>query len=244
MSYVTTKVQALKSYPTYQFYAAADSKTVTIDDVFKICILETLRWIHSRLQDFHDLPKELDAPAPEQYSSFSEDELASFSYNNGFQIDVIYIDNIGAWSFRITEPDMGANPGTPQERPAVNGRTFTTEIAFHKQEDHVEIGVRTICSEPSDNTVGCEVFRPRVVRALTENDKLRLFHCGLLLDGSPLEIKTKTDLERFFSFFSDRVRSLPLILVADSSTECPPLYRCKCLGSPEIRLQDMYALIF
>lgn len=219
MSYITTKVQALKSYPTYQFYAAADSKTINIDDVFKICILEALRWIRSRLQDFHDLPKELDAPGPEQYSSFSDDNLTSFSYNNGFQIDVIYIDNIGVWSFRITEPDMGANPGTLQERPAVNGRTFTTEIAFHKQEDCVEIGVRTICSEPSDNTAGCEVFRPRVVKALAENNKLRLLHSGWLLDGSPLEIKNKTDLERFLSVFSAPVRSLPLILVADSGTE-------------------------
>ena len=95
LPYITTKVQALKSYPTYQFYAAANSKTACIDDVFKICILETIRWIRSRLQEFHDLPKELDTPEPDQYSTFSYNDLTSFSYNNGFQIDVIYIDAIG-----------------------------------------------------------------------------------------------------------------------------------------------------
>ena len=219
MEYNTTKVRSLKSYPTYQFYAKADSKTIGIDDVFKICILETLRWIRIRLQNFPDMPNELNAPEPEQYCSFSEDELSSFSYNNGFQIDVIYIDSIGAWSFRITEPDMGANIGTPRERPAVNGRAFTTEIAFLKQSDCVEIGMRTICSEPSDTSADCEVFRPRVVKALAENEKLRLLHSGWIINGKPLEIKSKAELERFIDILEAQDRSLPVVLIADSKTE-------------------------
>ncbi|WP_295068415.1 hypothetical protein [Ruminococcus sp.] len=219
MEYNTTKVRSLKSYPTYQFYAKADSKTVGTNDVFKICILETLRWIRIRLQNFPDMPNELNAPEPEQYCSFSEDELSSFSYNNGFQIDVIYIDAIGAWSFRITEPDMGANLGTPRERPAVNGRSFTTEIAFLKQSDCIEIGMRTICSEPSDTSADCEVFRPRVVKALAENEHLRLLHSGWIIDGKPLEIKSKAELERFLDVLEDQDRSLPVVLIADSKTE-------------------------
>jgi len=219
MEYNTTKVRSLKSYPTYQFYAKADSKTGSLDDVFKICILETLRWIRIRLQNLPDMPNELNAPEPEQYFNFSEDELSSFSYNSGFQIDVIYIDSVGAWSFRITEPDMGANIGTPRERSAVNGRSFTTEIAFLKRSDCVEIGMRTICSEPSDTTADCEVFRPRVVKALAENEHLRLLHSGWIIDGKPLEIKSKAELERFLDLLKDQDRSLPVVLIADSKTE-------------------------
>ncbi len=219
MEYNTTKVRSLKSYPTYQFYAKADSKTVRINEVFKICILETLHWIRIRLQNLPDMPNELNAPEPEQFCSFSEDELSSFSYNNGFQIDVIYIDAIGAWSFRITEPDMGVNLGTPRERPAVNGRSFTTEIAFLKQSNCVEIGMRTVCSEPSDTSVDCEVFRPRVVKALAENEHLRLLHSGWIIDGKPLEITSKAEMERFIDIFSAEDRSLPVVIVADSKTE-------------------------
>ena len=219
MEYNTTKVCSLKSYPTYQFYSKADSKTVSIDDVFKICILETLRWIRIRLQNLPDMPNELNTPKPDQYCSFSEDGLSSFSYSNGFQIDVIYIDSIGAWSFRITEPDMGANLGTPRERSAVNGRSFTTEIAFLKQSDYVEIGIRTICSEPSDTFADCEVFRPRVVKALAENENLRLLHSGWIIDGKPMEIKSKAELERFLDILEDHDRSLPAVLIADSKTE-------------------------
>lgn len=218
MPYITTKVQALKSYPTYQFYATADSKTVNVDDVFKICILETIRWVRSRLQAFHDLPQELLVPDPEHFSTYSENDLTSFSYNNGFQIDVIYIDSISVWSFRITEPDNGANLGTPYERPAVNGRTFTTEIAFRKQKDCVEVGIKTICSEPADTTADCEVFRPRVVKALIENCELVLHHGGWVLDGTPMEITTNNALDRFFMLYSDPKQSIPLILVADSDS--------------------------
>lgn len=219
MSYITTKVQALKSYPTYQFYAKADSKAVGINDVFKICILEAMHWIRARLENGHELPQEMNTPEPEHYADFSDDMLTSFSYNSGFQIDVIYIDTPGVWSFRITEPDMGANLGTDRERPAVNGRTFTTEISLRKNESDVEIGIKTICSEPADNKVDCEVFRPRVVRALADNENLRITHSGWILDGAPMLIRSKSDFEMFCKVFDDPERSMPVIIIADSKTQ-------------------------
>ena len=66
MTYITTKVHTLKSYPTYQFYAAADSAATDADGVFKICILETMRWIRSRLSDQGELPPEIDTPLEKQ----------------------------------------------------------------------------------------------------------------------------------------------------------------------------------
>ena len=179
MSYITTKVHALKSYSTYQLYVQAYPKSVRINDVFKICILETLRWIRSRLQEYPDLPQELNAPEPDDYSEYSDDRITSFSYNNGIQINVIYIDSMGVWSFQINEPDMGANIGTPEERKAVNGRSFTTEIALRKQSDNIEIGIRTVCSEPSNNTVDCEVFRPSMVKALAENQNIAIIFANV-----------------------------------------------------------------
>lgn len=229
MTYTTTKVQALKSYPTYQFYAKADSKTVDINAVFKICILEALKWIRSRLQDNSDLPQVFSAPEPEQFASFTLDELSSFSYNSGIQIDVIYIDTLGVWSFRISEPDPGANHGTEQERPAVNGRTFTTEFAFRNQVDCVGIGVRTICSEPSDNNVDCEVFRPRVVKALIDNPNLHLMQGGSVIDGKPLEIRSRNNLDLFIDIFSDESRSMPIIIAADSKTETVKTVDIECM---------------
>ena len=217
MAYITTKVHTLKSYPTYQFSAVADSATVTSDDVFKICILETMRWIRSRLSDHTSIPAEIDTPEPDNYSQFANDRIMSFSYESGFQIDVIYIEELGVWSFRITEPDMGANPGKENERAPVNGRSFTTEIAFRKQNDKVSLGIRTICSEPSDNQTDCEVFRPRIVRALADNPNIRLMHSGFIINGEPLTVKSKSELDRFIGIYKDEDRSLPLIIFADTT---------------------------
>ena len=219
MTYITTKVRSLKSYPTYQFYAKAESKATDVGGVFRICVLEAMRWIRNRLENIKDIPEELKTPEPADFKNFSENRLSSFSFDNGFQIDVIYIESLGVWSFRMAEPDLGANLGTDRERLPVSGRTFTTEIAFLKQTDCVELGIRTICSEPSDNDTDCEVFRPRVVKALAENENLRLLHSGWMISGEPLTIKSKSELERFLDIFEDEDRSLPIFLVADSGTE-------------------------
>lgn len=218
MAYITTKVHTLKSYPTYQFSAFADSATVAADDVFKICILETMRWIRSRLSDQANIPPEIDTPEPKDYPLFANECITSFSYDSGFHIEVVYIEELCVWSFRISEPDMGANLGKDNERAPVNGRSFTTEIAFRMLDDKVALGIRTICSEPSDNQTDCEVFRPRIVRALADNPDIRLMHGGFIIDGEPLTVKSKTELERFISIFKAEDRSLPIIIFADTAT--------------------------
>lgn len=219
MTYTTTKVHTLKSYPTYQLCASADSSAADVDGVFKICILEAMRWIRSRLSDQKDLPPEFDTPEPQDYALFNDERIVSFSYDSGFRIEVVYIADQGVWSFRIAEPDMGANLGTPLERAPVSGRSFTTEIAFRKLSGSVEIGIRTVCSEPSDNQTDCEVFRPRLVRALAENPDLRLMHSGWILNGEPLRVTSKASLERFIGIFEDPERSLPIIIIADTAKE-------------------------
>lgn len=219
MPYITTKLRLIKSYPTYQFYARADSKTLGTDDVFKICILEAFKWLRARLKDFSDLPDEIIPLEPSEYKSLNEESLFSFSYTNGLDIDVVYIEKKGIWSFKLSETDMGANPGTDRERPPVHGRTFNTEIAFIKQKDFVEAGVRTICSEPSDTAADCEVFRPTVVKALAENPDIRLMHGGFILDEKPLEITSRADPDRFFGICDDESLNFPVVLVCDSKTE-------------------------
>lgn len=219
MSYTTTKIRPLKSYPTYQFYAKADSKSTDLNNVFKICILETFKWLRARLNKFDYIPPEITTPEPENFADFSLDTLTSFSNSSGLGIEAVYIENKGVWSFRINETDMGANIGTETERLPVNGRTFDTEISFAKQNDCVEIGVRTICSEPSTVTADCEVFRPTVVKALAENPNIRLIHGGFILDEKPLEVTTKADADKLISIYENELLNFPIVIVCDTETE-------------------------
>ena len=126
MLYTTTKLQQLKSYPTYQFHSLIKSDTLVAEDIFKICILETFRWLRGRLSNYKTLPSEIMLPEPEEYAKFQLDQLHSFVVNSGVVIDIVYVEKKGLWSFCLTETDMGANIGKPDERKAVNGRTFAT----------------------------------------------------------------------------------------------------------------------
>ena len=97
MLYATTQLQLTKSYPTYQLYLTASSRTCQPEEVFQICVLETLYWLRSRLQKFPDLPKDIQSPEPEDYRDFSEESLRSFSFEAGGNVDVIWLPKQHIW---------------------------------------------------------------------------------------------------------------------------------------------------
>ncbi|MCR5717548.1 MAG: hypothetical protein K6F80_00745 [Oscillospiraceae bacterium] len=219
MQYKTTQLQLTKRFPTYQLYVTAASRVYRPEEIFKVCILETLRWLRSRLRDFPDLPDDSNAPEPADYSQFSLDSLHSFNFEAGGSVDVIYSAKQKIWSFCITEADMGANPGTAVARPPVIGRTFRTEMSYHLIGECVEIGIRTICSDPYDCDAPCEVFRPTVVKALAADPDLILRHSGLNLNGSAVVPDTKDTAERVCELLSDEKFELPVVLVTEPKAE-------------------------
>ena len=216
-SYQTTTIRQLKSYPTYQFHAFSNAKC-SPEDTFLICILETLKWLHARMKNCEQLPEELNVPLPEDYQTFDRSKLHSFSIDLGFQIEVVYIQKKGIWSFRIIEIDAGANLGTPTERKPVQGRTFSTEIAYYLHKDCVEVGIRTICSEPSDTTENCEVFRPALVKALASNPNVKLKY-KYPLDGSVVTLSSNANVSYLLDIVKDPKFDLPILLVAESGNQ-------------------------
>lgn len=224
MDYTTTVLHRLKRYPTYQFHAEIRSDQLTVPDIFRRCILETFQWIRQRLKNSDSIPEELVTPEPEDYASFSEDRLFSFTLDLGWKADVSYVPEQGIWAFALRETDMGANIGRPNERQPVLGRIFKTDISFIRCGDHVECGVRTVCTEPVDCKEPCEVFRPAVVKALLINPQLNLSHGGTALDAKPFLIATKADAERFVSVYQNPRFDYPLIVIAEAGfeAETPP----------------------
>ncbi len=67
MEYIATRLQPIKSYPTYQLHAFTANDKLGTDKVFSICVLETLKWLRLRLNQYDMLPQELTAPEPENY---------------------------------------------------------------------------------------------------------------------------------------------------------------------------------
>ena len=232
MPYTTTHLQPTKSYPTYQLYVTASGNSLTPEDVLKICILETLRWLRSRLVNFPDLPEEIRTPEPSDYARFTLDALHSFRLEAGGSIDVIWSEKRKIWSFCMTEADMGANPGTDRERPPVIGRSFRTEMSYCLRSDDVEVGIRTICSDPLDCEVLCEVFRPTVVKALAEHPKLTLRHQGLNLDGQVIRLDRRDVLDRVTDAVMQAAFDLPVVYVAQPAAEAPQQKLPAMMGLP------------
>lgn len=218
MQYTTTKIKAIKSYPTYQLHAETVSEKVSKEDVFKICILETFRWIRSRLESFDTIPKQLDMPSPDNYEMLDLDSLYSFSIDTGFTIDVVYVRSEKIWSFNITESDMGANMGKENERQPVFGRSFGTDISFRLKAKSVEVGIRTVCSEPVDSSADCEVFRPALVKCLANNPLvgLREFYP---INGQAVDVSTKSAVEGLAMYSEKYADSLPLVIVCSAGTK-------------------------
>ena len=221
MEYIATKLQPIKSYPTYQLHAFTANDKLGADKVFGICVLETLKWLRLRLNQYDTLPPELTAPEPENYENFSVEQLTSFNINVGAAMDCTFIPGQGVWSLRITEPDIGENLGTETERLPVNGRTFRTEISFRSHSDSVEIGVRTTCSEPSGCNEPCSVFRPAVVRELANNPNAGLVIEGFRLNGQPLMVTNQTELCNLERLLNSDEFDMSLAIIADSGSEQP-----------------------
>lgn len=219
MQYATTQLQRTKSYPTYQLYLTATSRTYQPDEILRICVLETLTWLRSRLQRFPDLPEDIRSPEPENFREFPKESLHTFSFDAGGSVDVIWSPKHQVWSFCIMETDMGANIGTDRERPPVIGRTFRTEMAYNLIDERVEIGIRTICAEPYDCDAPCEVFRPTVVKALAANPNLILRHNGLNIDGKAIILDKKDVMERVSETISAERFDLPVVIVTEPKAE-------------------------
>lgn len=211
---ITTKLKQIKSYPTYQLHAFSAKRKSAVNDIFKICILETMKWIRSRLSEFSDIPQQLCFPEPEDYNELSFEMLRSFNLNVGSNICVVFVESKGIWTFELTETDMGENIGTDRERPPVNGRTFITDISFMINDDCVEMGIRTICSEPCDTTAPCRVFRPAIVKMLSANPKVGLQY-EYEMNGRAVHIGSKAEASQLTDALRDKRFNIPAVIVAE-----------------------------
>ena len=70
-------------------------------------------------------------------------------------------------SRQITEPDLGSDPGNPEQaRQAVPGRIIETNIAFLIVGKQLECGFKTVISDPVGTEPEAEVYRLAVIREL------------------------------------------------------------------------------
>ena len=164
-------VKLLKNhlYPTYQLHAFMANEKTTPQDGLRLAALTTMQWLKIRLGD--DVPEEWKAlPSPEEYLSATDDDLPSLYINQGHVVNIVSLPDKGMWTLQITEPDLGSDPGNPEQmRQAIPGRLIETNIAFLIVGKQLECGFKTIISDPVGAKPEAEVYRIAVVRQLMRN---------------------------------------------------------------------------
>lgn len=146
----------------------ANDKTAPQDGL-RLAALTTLHWLKNRLGEA--APADWgNNPSPQDYLSTTDEDLPSIYINQGFVINIASLLDKGMWALQITEPDLGADPGNPnQKRPPVPGRIIETNVAFQIVGKELECGFKTVISDPANITPEAEVYRTTVVKLLMEN---------------------------------------------------------------------------
>jgi hypothetical protein len=168
-TYRVVKLQKNHLYPTYQLHAFMANDKTTPQDGLRLAALTTMHWLKTRLGD--DVPEAWSAlPSPEEYLSATDGDMPSLYINQGHVVNVVSLPDKGMWTLQITEPDLGSDPGNPeQSRPAIPGRIIETNIAFQIVGKQLECGFKTIISDPVGTEPEAEVYRIAVVRQLMRN---------------------------------------------------------------------------
>ena len=206
-----TVVRLLRNhlYPTYQLYAVMNSRKLAPLEGLKLGSLTVLSWLRQRLGAA--AAEALQTPEPEDYASFDVADLVSVHLNYGFVIDIISLPEKGLWTLQITEPDLGSDPGNPQQqRKPVAGRIIETNVSFAVQGQQLECGVQTVISDP-ENTPLADVYRPAFVKKLYNNPDFGLAQV-IPLQNKPRYINNVEKLKSMLQLYHNQHNQLPCVL--------------------------------
>ena len=201
--YRTVRLMKNRLYPTYQLHAVMAARKTTPEDGLKIGVLTILDWLRRC----------------ERYADFSWENLRSLYINQGYVIDIVSLPEQGAWTMQIVEPDLGSDPGNPeQRRQAVPGRVIESNIAFTISNGELHCGFRTMISDPEDTEELCEVYRPAFIRLLADNPRFGLRQIAPLTP-SVTRVETMEQLRQLASLQKNPASHMPLILFTQTLEE-------------------------
>lgn len=208
-----------RQYPTYQLYAEMANKKTAPRDGLRLAALTTMEWLRQRLQN--NIPPELDQPGPSCFREVSDECLKSFHMSRGFVIDIVSLPEQGLWTLQITEPDLGSEPGYPdQERQPVPGRVFVTNVGFLISGQTLECGFQSVISDPELTTELADVYRITAARRLMANPDFGLKQITVL--GTDAErIKTVNQIRNLIAVQKHKTNHLPIIVFTHARQEPP-----------------------
>lgn len=197
-----------RSYPGYQFYATLKYKDQKPTECMKYTILTVMDWLRDKI-DGDMLPEELKTPSPQKFTRVADDVFKSYHYSGGFSLDITSLISQGIWAARIKEPDTERN-----DRKAIIGRFFITDIGIHCIDDSVELGVKIDVLDPVN--VPEEVpyaYRPQFIRRLFETRRLKMTQVKLLKYNQPNLVNNPMALKHLLELIPDPNNYMPIMVL-------------------------------
>ena len=217
-SYRYVRLLKNRLYPTFQLHAFMANDKTEPRDGLRLAALTTMHWLKSRLGDAAP-DSWSDLPSPDRYLTATDADLPSLYLNQGFVINLVSMPEQGMWTLQITEPDLGSDPGNPdQKRPTVPGRIFETNIAFRITGRQVECGFRTVVSDPEGTTPEAEVYRTTVVRLLMEDPAFGLKQVTDI-PMKPIRLKNSSDVKTMLWVTHHAENQLPAVIFTQTAEE-------------------------
>jgi|InofroStandDraft_1065614.scaffolds.fasta_scaffold14569_2 uncharacterized coiled-coil protein SlyX len=210
-------------YPTYQLHAAMFSKKTSLEDGLKIAVLTVMEWLRHRITS--DIPAGLQLPPPSGFQDVPATAFVSQHYNCGYVLDIVSMLEQGIWSMQIVEPDLGSDPGNPdQEREPVAGRVIETNIGFAVANGQLECGFQTVISDPVGLVQPCDVYRLAIIRELAANPAFGLKQVVPLIDTCQ-QVATAGQFKNWLALHQDSHNTLPSVFFTQlyQTAELPPM---------------------
>ncbi len=220
-TYRVVRLLRNRLYPTYQFYAQMANRKTEPRDGLRLAALITMRWLQRRLGE--PLPDEWPVlPEIANYREAADAAFPSLHINQGFVVDIVSLPEQGMWTLQITEPDLGSDPGNPeQKRAPVPGRIIETNIAFCVVNNALECGFQTVISDPEGTEQRAEVYRLAVIRQLSEHPDFGLRQLTTLTP-KPEHISTAEQVKNLVSVWHDAENQMPCVIFTKPVETNPP----------------------
>ena len=222
-SYRVVRLLRNRLYPTYQLFAQMSSKKTSPQDGLRLAALITMHWLRQRLGDA--APAEWsELPDVSDWREADDTQFPSLHINQGYVVDIVSLPEQGMWTMQITEPDLGSDPGNPeQKRPPVPGRVIETNVGFRIVGPTLECGFKTVISDPEGVAQSAEVYRLAVIRQLILHPDFGLRQLTPLVHEAARIVNTE-QVKKLVSVWHDAENQLPCVVFSqpiEKDTEQP-----------------------
>lgn len=176
----------------YQLACSLKHDEMTPDRIFDTACEAVMAWLADKFPE----------PIP------SCDDIAGgfLKELSGQKLECVHLPDQGRIAFHLSQPDVPF-----RGRPAVGGRTWTTDIAVTRRESDILFGIRVNCATVGESTAEIFLTRPRVVRDLAGTLEIRQVK---RLTAEPWEITSEPELEELHAFLMDSRRALPVVVLS------------------------------